>query len=360
MAMLLKNVFNEHFVSELASQIAARRKGFSSARFTKAVFSEQWPTLELKERMRHISTTLGSMLECDYRSALHVLMDVAPGFKGLPAMVFPDFVQVYGLDDVEPSLKALAHFTPLFSSEFAIRPFLERYGKVVERQMGDWSKNEDHHIRRLSSEGMRPRLPWAPPLRAYIANPSPIMPILERLKSDSSDYVRTSVANNINDISKDHPQLVLQLVRRWSKHADVPEDLLRKASRTMLRRGDVEFLDVFQEQPNAKLVCYDLAATPRRIAIGEAAELRTAVTNTGTAETNLRLEFAIAFIKADGRASRKVFAWRRDKLAAGEKRAFLRRFRFAHYTTRRQYPGKHVVEVVVNGEVRAVADVHIV
>jgi len=358
--MLLKEVFDPTFVDELASRLARQYPTFSAHSFRSAVFNDEWPMLELKARARHISLTLGKMLPNDFPRSVGMLMDVAPGLTGLPAMVFPDFVQVFGLDHVQHSMKALAHFTPLFSSEFAVRPFLERYGERIEQQMYRWAEDDNHHVRRLATEGMRPRLPWAPPLRKYIADPSPILPILERLKTDVSDYVRTSVANNVNDISKDHPDLVHHIIGRWREDPNVPETLLRKASRTMLRRGNTAFLNIFQEQPNAKVLCEGFEVLPRHVSVGEAAIFQTVITNTDSCPSNLRLEFAIGFVKSNGSVSRKVFAWRREELGANETRTFSRRFRFAHYTTRRQYLGLHSIDVIVNGETRATTAIEVV
>ncbi len=201
-------MFNSESVGALGAVIQAEYPAFDTQGFAARVFDESWEDLELKGRMRHITLALGDMLPADYRLALGILHRVLPslGYYGFEKMVFPDYVGVYGLDDWEASMPALEVFTQEVSAEFAIRPFIIRYQDQTMAQMQRWAGHEHPEVRRLASEGSRPRLPWGIALPALKADPAPILPILERLRADEAETVRRSVANNLNDISKDNPR----------------------------------------------------------------------------------------------------------------------------------------------------------
>ena len=171
---------------------------------------------------------------------------------GFVKMIFPDFVEVYGLDDWEASIPALEEFTQQTSAEFAIRPFIVRYPERTMAQMLEWAGHAHEGVRRLSSEGCRPRLPWAIALSALKADPSPILPILDRLKGDPSESVRRSVANNLNDISKDNPDVVIGVLRRWqADDTDEMHRLTSHALRTLLKAGNLDALALLGYPPPA-------------------------------------------------------------------------------------------------------------
>ena len=167
--------------------------------------------------MRHVTTCLNAFLPPEYEEAIIILRKVAPNLSNhtLASIVFPDFVEVYGLEDWDVSLPALEWFTQYSTSEYAVRPFIQQAPDIMIEQMMKWSFHHNHHVRRLASEGIRPRLPWGIALQQFKVDPTPIIPILTNLKEDESLYVRKSVANNLNDISKDHPAIVLDLAKEW-------------------------------------------------------------------------------------------------------------------------------------------------
>jgi len=215
----LKALFNQTFVRDLAAAIAAASPGFNAADFERRVFDKEWDGRELKQRMRHITHTMHATIKGDYRTQIEVLNQVAPTVKdGLLGMVFPDFVQQYGLDDYETSVQAMEHFTQYSTAEFAVRPFIEKYPQMIT-QMLAWADHPSEHIRRLSSEGCRPRLPWGMALKAFKKDPASILPILEKLKTDDALYVRKSVANNLNDIIKDNPATHQLDSQTWRPYA---------------------------------------------------------------------------------------------------------------------------------------------
>ncbi|MGC9335100.1 MAG: DNA alkylation repair protein, partial [Anaerolineae bacterium] len=236
--MDIKDMFNEETIGALADAMRTADPGFDRGEFLARVFDPHWPGLELKQRIRHVTAVLHSLLPEDYGVTLRILQQAMPKVEGIVQWVFTDYVEAYGVDDWEASIPALEEFTERMSAEFAIRPFIVRYPERTMAQMLAWAGHESADVRRLASEGCRPRLPWGIRLQALVADPSPILPILERLKDDPSESVRKSVANNLNDISRDHPEIVLRLLRGWQKEGGAEiEWIVSHALRTMIKKG---------------------------------------------------------------------------------------------------------------------------
>ena len=232
----LKNIFfTKVFVENLAKAIKKEQGSFDKNKFMRLVFDQEWKKLELKAKMRHITGCLYETLPDDYVEAVKILKKVAPHFSGFDAMVFPDYVECYGLNHEKISLDALKLFTKCCSSEFGIRPFLLKNPIQVMSYMEKWAKDQDPHVRRLASEGCRPRLPWARALPYFKKDPRLILSILDILKGDPSEYVRRSVANNLNDISKDHQDLVLDICENWYGESKEINWLVKHACRDMLK-----------------------------------------------------------------------------------------------------------------------------
>lgn len=353
MPELLKDRFNRAFVARLGQALAEVEPAFDADGFVRATVARDWNALELKQRMRRISERLQQWLPGDYRRQVALLDAVAPQFRGLTAMVFPDFVEAFGVDDFDTSIAALERFTRYSSSEFAVRPFIVRYGERTLAAMRAWAQSPDEDVRRLASEGARPRLPWAMALPALKRDPRPTLPILEALKNDPSEYVRRSVANHLNDIAKDHPDLVLDIARRWLGTSAATDALVRHACRTLLKRGDPRALALFGHDHGAvvRVTAFRLAA--RSIAIGERLAFSFAVTLDDARAAVLRLDYAVDFVKSAGTTSRKVFRIAERRFEPGVPQRFARTHRFQDFTTRRHYPGRHRIAIIVNGVERA-------
>ncbi|TXK45367.1 hypothetical protein FVR03_12585 [Pontibacter qinzhouensis] len=187
MSVLLKDIYNKALVQRLSTNLSQHYPMFQQQEFIQAVLDELWERRELKERMRHITRCVHRFLPLPYTQQLDVLYNIAPGYTGLAGIIFPDFVEVYGLEYYEESVAALAAFTSYSSSEFAVRPFIQLHPAPMMEQMQRWATHENHLLRRLASEGCRPRLPWAIGLPDLRKDPSPVLPILEALKADSSE-----------------------------------------------------------------------------------------------------------------------------------------------------------------------------
>jgi 3-methyladenine DNA glycosylase AlkC len=345
----LKDIFfTSKFVAELARSLKQVYPAFKRQGFIESVQNEEWESKELKERMRHVSSSLHAFLPRDYPEALEVLRQVAPGFQSFDAMVFPDYVECYGLEHWEISLPALAEFTKQASSEFAIRPFLAEDPERAMEVMYDWAGDEDHHVRRLASEGCRPRLPWAMALPQFKKDPSPILPILQKLKDDSSEYVRRSVANNLNDISKDHPEVVLDICRQWygeNKHRDW---IVKHACRGLLKAGNQQALRIFGFADPAEIDIRSLAVDKRQLKIGDELRFEFEIAVKTKSPRKVRMEYAVHFVKSNGSLSKKVFQIKEAEFDPGSY-PIRRRHSFADRTTRKHYAGDHQLSIIVNG-----------
>jgi 3-methyladenine DNA glycosylase AlkC len=353
MADLLKHRYSPQYIAEVARAVSAEQPGFDAGAFTRTVLGNGWEALELKGRMHRIAAALHLHLPGSYRQQLAALKRAAMAFGGFEAMFFPDFVEQFGEHDYVASIAALAHFTRYSSSEFAVRPFIAREPVRTLAQMFAWAGHRNEHLRRLASEGCRPRLPWGMRLPALVADPSPIVPILERLRADPSETVRRSVANNLNDIAKDHPALVLALARRWHGENLATDALLKHACRTLLKRGDALALRLFGHHDDVRVRVSNFRLAAVRLPIGGTLAFSFSVALAQDEPAKLRLEYAVDFVKAAGSTSRKMFKIGERHVEPGKRLCIERRHRFTDFSTRRHYPGPHRITVLVNGVERA-------
>ncbi len=353
MAELLKNqFFQPPFIKSLAENIKAKYPVFDSISFEKDVLNSEWENLELKGRMTHIATVLGHCLPKDYIQSIEILSNVVHEFDGFDGMVFPEFVRLFGLEHWSTSVDALELFTQYSSGEFAIRNFILHEEKKTMSRMLEWSQHKNHHVRRLSSEGCRPRLPWAMALPNFKKDPTLILPILENLRADTSEYVRKSVANNLNDITKDNPGIVLEVCRKWKGHTTETQWIIKHGLRSLIKNGNQEALLLLGYNGN-NVEIKNLTIAPKMIKLGETVTIAFDLLNKDKKEANLNVDYIIHFKKANGSNTPKVFKLKTLVLAAGEKASFSKSHKVYIITTRKYYPGEQQVEIQVNGKVLA-------
>jgi len=343
----LKHVYSKQFISRLNRALKKHYPDFNNRKFTQSVFSSDWENKELKDRMRHISLCLGKFLPATYSTSLSILKRTAPAFTDLEALVFPDFVEVFGVHDFERSIPALEYFTPFSTSELAVRPFIIQYKTKMMRQMKIWAQSENHHVRRLASEGCRPRLPWAMSLPEFKKDPTQVIPILELLKQDESEYVRRSVANNLNDISKDHPATVIRIAKQWINIHPDTDRLVKHGCRTLLKQGHSPALRLFGYKNPTHILLHHFKLD-KTVAMGKTVNFSFQLTTTAKALGKLRLEYALDFVKANGQQTRKVFKISEAQLSEQSK-SIEKYHSFKPISTRKYYPGKHGMAIIVNG-----------
>ncbi len=367
MAEPLKNIFNRALLEPFAGDVAAVWPEFPVKKFLSLVFDANWASLELKQRIRHISHCLRAVLPAEYPEALAVLVQTTQSYvdrhgeKLTYTYTFlPDFVETHGPDFPDASIPALEILTRWSSAEFAVRPFLIRYPERMHQQMLQWSEHPSDMVRRLSSEGIRPRLPWGIGVPMLKKDPSPILPILEKLKNDPAETVRRSVANNLNDIAKDHPELVLSMAERWLGQNAETDWIVRHACRGLLKKGNAAALAHFGFQKGVRgIEISHLQCTPK-VPLGGRLDFSFQCKNTGVDSAQLRLEYGIDYQNLSGKTSYKVFKIKELNLEPGALIDLARHQSFQDFTTRKHYVGLHKLRILVNGTELAAAEFEVI
>lgn len=277
-------------------------------------------------------------------------------FTGWMILPVTEAVAVLGRAEFEPALALLAELTPRLTAEGAVRPFLTDDLRRALAVMAPWAAHADEHVRRLASEGTRPRLPWAPVLRSLIDDPTPALPILDALYRDESEYVRRSVANHLNDISRDHADVAVAAARRW---LDTPDAntvrVVRHGLRTLVKAGNPAALALLGFSHDLALHTTVQVSTPT-VHLGEALVFDFEVTHNEPGPTQVAVDYVIHHVKANGNRTPKVFKLATRTLAPGEAWSGSRRHAIKPISTRRYYPGAHRVDLQVNGVLRGGAD----
>ncbi len=318
--------------------------------------------LELLARGRHIAAALRAHLPARYADAAEVLVrslgpehasDELEGAGMAPFFYLPHviFVAAHGLDDFDLSMRAQHEITRRFTCEFSIRPFLERHPEATMAVLRRWVTDPSPHVRRLVSEGTRPRLPWAPRVRWLDEHPDEVLPLLEALKDDPASVVRRSVANHLNDLSKLDPDRVCEIAERWLDGAPSERRaLVTHALRSAVKRGNLRALTLlgFGKKPRVEVASVEFE--PARVAIG--GETRIAFTLQATAKRaqSLSVDLVVHFVKARGKVSPKVFKVGRVKLGPGGRAVLAKTISLAVHTTRKPNAGRHAVDALINGQ----------
>jgi len=366
MAEPFKNMFNEQFFARFSKEIKRVVNDFDEQKFVSQIMDNEWENRELMQRVRHITSVLKKFLPADYKDAIAKILELLNNVKdtqinfsvvddtkfGLSLEyggILSDFVGQYGLDDYQTSVKAIEEITQFTSCEFAVRPFIVKYPKEMMQQMLVWSKHEHWGVRRLSSEGCRPRLPWAMALPSLKENPAPIIPILENLKNDASRFVRLSVANNLNDITKDNPEIVIDLAKKWQGESENVDWILKHACRTLLKQGHTEAMKLFGLDAVKNISIEDFQILTPKVKVGNFLEFGFKLLNNSHQKAKIRLEYGIYYQKANGTLSKKVHKISEKEYAGNSTTQISRKHPFKVVTTRVLHLGLHQVSIIING-----------
>jgi len=356
MAEAWKNLLNLKTVTAFAQAIRSVYDEFPADEFIKTTVDETWDDLELMARGRRVTVNMREFLPQDYSEAIEIMDKAIAVSESFFKMCFPTFVEMYGLDDInwDLSMRAMELYTQYSSSEFAVRPFIIKHEKRMMEQMYAWSKHENEHVRRLSSEGSRPALPWGQALVSFKKDPAPVLPILEQLRTDPSAYVRKSVANNLNDISKTHPDLVAELAKSWYGKHEYTDWIVKHGCRTLLKKGNRDVLAIFGFSNVSSVEASGFTLDKSRVAIGE--EFTFSFDIETKEATKVRLEYGIDFVKSNGKRSRKIFQISEISFSKDQKKAYSKKHSFEDLSTRKHYPGLHSISLIVNGIERGTLD----
>jgi 3-methyladenine DNA glycosylase AlkC len=365
-----KNLINVSTVRDMSRHLHRVWSDFPSKRFENLAL-DRLDQLEFKARAKHVRAALEATLPADFGQAANIieaslaqtthdaaLSTFAAGDSGLAGWaLWPmcDYIATVGIDHPKRAMRALCELTQRHTAEWSIRPFIEQHEKIAMATLAVWTRHKSEHVRRLVSEGSRPRLPWGLQLKHLIADPSPTLPLLEALQDDPSEYVRRSVANHLNDIAKDHPEVVVDWVERFLPQADAPRRaLLKHASRTLIKKGHARMLGAWGLGERLRGTA-TLRLSAKKVSVGESFALRATLASTAARPQKLVIDYAVHHVKANGDTSAKVFKGWNLVLAPRETRTLTKSHSMRLITTRRYHAGAHAVDLRINGEIVASA-----
>ncbi|TCD07565.1 DNA alkylation repair protein [Pedobacter frigidisoli] len=361
MSSLLKDLYSPTFYNRLADALVITVPDFDKSKFIKKIYTSGFESKELKERMEHTAVVLHQFLPNDYPQAIALIKKTISqlriegiGEDGLAYMFIPDYLEKYGINHFEESVEALEFVTQFVSCEFAVRPFILKYEVKMIQKMNNWSLHTSHKVRRLASEGSRPRLPWAMGIPFLKKDPTSILPILENLKKDPSEYVRRSVANNLNDIAKDHPQIVMDIAKRWSGLGTETDAIIKHGSRTLLKQGHAEILKHYGLDDKGISLSNFKILTPE-VNIGGSLSFSFIIKNENLTEQKVRLEYAIYYKKQNGQNTKKVYKISERIYPAHAEVSIIRKQKFVLITTRKLHLGDHQISIIINGSEKEIS-----
>lgn len=363
---LADQLFNESSIGDLAAEFAAGVDGFDAEGFTKEVLS-RFPDQALLERLEWIVDCLETRLSDDFtimadqlEAAMIPELDPTRTDDDFGRFIHapPGYLAVrHGLENHrDRALDLIYENTKRFSMEWPIRPFLNRWPEETMARLKDWATDDNYHVRRLVSEGTRPKLPWAKKLDMDVPEP---LPLLDVLHADPTRYVTRSVANHLNDIAKTHPDLVVDTLKAWNKAGKQdPKELdwmTRHALRTLIKQGHVGAMDLLGFKADAPVTLKRLSLDSDKVIAGEALQFELDLE--ASEESPVIIDYVIHFQKAGGKVSPKVFKLKQAVLKAGKAQSFAKKHVLkANATTFKLFPGAHKIVIQVNGRHLGEAD----
>lgn len=352
-----RDVFNPRVIRTLADNLKAAWPDFDADAFARDA-SDGLDALTMNARSAQITDALTRYLPDDFTVAAPLVIEalddveVEPGkthWDGFIVLPQCAWVVQHGLDHFDLSMRALYHLTQRLSAEGYLRALIDAHPERALARLGAWVEDPNPHVRRLVSEGTRSRLPMTGRYRRFEREPAPLIALLDVLRDDPSEYVRRSVANNLNDLSKDRPEVVLDVLERWSEGAsDGTRWVIGHALRTLLKAGDARALALVGFAPVSDVEVAVRVLTPR-VCIGGALEFEATLTSTSDAPQRLMLDYAVGFVKARGERRDKVFKWTKRTLAPGSSVTLTRRQHMRPTSGRKLYPGVHTLALQLNG-----------
>lgn len=359
--MQLKDMYSKNFLQRMAQIVQSHYPSFNQQKFISDCLNDQWEDLKLMQRSDAIVQNLHEQLPANFTETSKILEQVGPNFTGLTAVCLPNYVAKYGLDDWSTSMKLLYQLTLYSTAEFAIRPFLVKYPQATQDLLLKWSTDSNIDVRRLASEGMRPRLPWGIRLKQYVNDPAPIMPILEQLIHDDQEYVQKSVANNLNDISKDHPKIVIAFAKKyWDQSKDI-NWILNRGLRTLFKAGQPEVLQLLGYDPKVFNSLKDVTLDPisQTVELNQTSTLNYRLQSTIKQPINIYIGYRVHYIRLNKTDSFKDFFIKKFTLKSSQTINGDFNIKWKQLTTRKLYPGIHKIDLLVNTTVVATSEVNL-
>ncbi len=353
MEALKDKYFNKAFYKRLSKQFTQVYPGFKQKAFYNAAITNL-ELLELKQRITHTTDLCAEYLPCNYTEALKILYGLSEIIEAdFPYLFMPDYVARYGQDHFLESMQALRDFTEYSSSELAIRYFLKNRFKDTMVFAYQWAEDENYHVRRLASEGTRPRLPWAFRVKNLYDDPKIAFPILETLKTDNEKYVQKSVANHVNDISKGHADWVVGKVRKWRNISKDTDWIIKHGLRGLIKSGHAKAMATIGVDLNANIKLLFFTLDKKKITLGDNLGFHCKLRVNANKLSKFVVDYKMYFIKKNGCLSPKVFKLKTMDAKPGDCIEISKQHKFQDYSTRKHNAGLHKIQLVVNGNVLA-------
>ena len=353
---LWKDHLSKEAVSVFSKCIKDAYPKFDQKKYTATVLADGFLRLELKERLNKIAESLKGFLPVDYDAAVRILIKAAPQVGTFENWALTIYVEKFGLKDFKTSVRALEELTQYGTSEFAIRPFMIHHTAKMLPILTKWTKSPNEHIRRLAAEGSRSRGVWVAHIEAFKKDARPVIKILEKLKADESLYVRKAVANNLNDISKAHPDLVARTCKKWQKAGDANTDwIIKHGCRSLVKNGHPEIMKLFgfAKKPNVKVISFTIKPAKIKIGGGDAVTLILKLQTTAKTKQKLSIDYRVHFVSKNGSKNKKLFKWAVKTIDSQNNLTLEKKQSFKDQLTRKHFPGAHKIEVLINGSVVA-------
>ncbi len=355
---LFKDVFNVESVSTLA-RLINETSPFPVEEFT-ALSVKSFHNQELKERSNAITAALITYLPTTFKDSGEIILNTLQSipltgqenWRGFILMPVGTFVEQQGLqkNDLELSFEIIYELTKRFTAEFAVRKFILKHHAYAMQKMHTWVNDENEHVRRLCSEGTRPRLPWATKIPDHIENPARTFLLLEKLMDDSSIYVQKSVANHLNDISKDNPEALCDFLLNFkSSNSMRTKWIVKHSLRTLIKKGNTEALSLLGYNDCINVQLNNLTVSNPNITLGEYLNFTFEIINNSEASENLIIDYLIHHKKSNGKLLPKVFKLKIVTLKPNESIVIQKKHSFKPISTRKYYSGEHRVQVQANG-----------
>lgn len=361
MAQALKDIYNEDRLADMVDRFTLAYPAFDAQAFRGRFSEVDWEQLSLRQRHAFLADNLYQTLNLPYAQVCQVLADIHQHCQGFTYLFLPDLVARYGLADLDNSLDILGLLTTGSTAEFAIRPFLEQNFERTYERMLVWAQSPNEHHRRLASEGLRTRLPWGKRLPHLFQVPDKTMVILDMLHQDPSLYVRKSVANNLNDLSKDFPELVLEFARRHGGKSKEADWIIKQGTRSLVKAGHAETLSLLgYGQEVLQILEAHLQLNQDRYQMGDRLNLTYDLTAKTSQPTRLRLALEVTFAKAAGKTSPKIFFLKDCQLEGETSLSGHWTYHWEDKTTRKHYSGLHKLRLLVNSQPVAEEDCEVI
>lgn len=354
----LRDVFNPENITALAEAIKKNWPAFNERSFLADILPAL-DSLGFGERSLLIRDSLEKHLPKDFPRAVGILLkSLGPELNGAPApfdafIVWPQcaFVSKCGKGHFDVSMNALYEMTKRFSAEADLRAFIEVDYERAMKILNEWCDDPNPDVRRLVSEGTRPRLPLTGRIKRFQEDPRPVIALLDKLKDDETEYVRRSVANNINDIAKDNPDIAIATLKRWNQDKNPKVQwVVRHAARSLIKQGHPEVIEMLGYSTTPQISVSGIVISPKTQRPGGSIEFSFSIASSAATPQKLIVDFTAHYNKANGKLSPKVFKLRDLSLPAGKTIAIKKSFALKNTSGRTIYPGKHAIEIQINGK----------